>query len=573
VEKILSGGETLPPGWPVSGTTGYDFAARLNELFVDGRGLDAINRAYRNVTGRRHDFGEVVYRKKRQVMRELFHREIKALGDYLAHLSAKAGADMPARDAAQALAVVTACLPVYRTYVRSGRVVRRDRRYLEKALGEAERRRPVPAKALRFLWRVLLLEFPAGFKTRQRGDWRLLVTRWQQLTGAVMAKGYEDTALYDYNRLVSLNDVGGDPASPGLSVKEFHQWAGAWGKRWPHTINATSTHDSKRSEDVRARISVLSEIPGEWSDHLHFWMDRNRAKKVAVNGRLMPDTNTEYLLYQTLLGAWPLSRGEAPEFRERLKTYLVKAAREAKTRTSWLKINEGYEGALTGFIDAILADDGFLADFLPFQSRVAFFGAMNSLVQVLLKAALPGVPDFYQGNELWDFSLVDPDNRRPVDFTKRAEMLDGLRREEADDRGRLLDGLRTGWRDGRIKLYLTYRVLRARREDPELFREGDYVPIYAGGKSRERVVAFLRRHGESCVLAAAPRFFTGLSAAGDWPVGEAWGNDRLVLPGGAPAEWRSIFTGERISAGRSRQLYLRELFETLPVALLLSLLP
>jgi (1->4)-alpha-D-glucan 1-alpha-D-glucosylmutase len=575
VEKILSGDETLPPGWPVSGTTGYDFAARLNELFVDGAGTGDLGRLYRNITGRRQDFREVVYRKKRQVIRELFARELKALGDHLAHLSAEVGADLPARDAARALAVVTACLPVYRTYVRSGRAARRDRRYLEKALGEAGRRRSVPAEALSFLRRVLLLDFPAGFNARQRGAWRPWVMRWQQLTGAVMAKGYEDTALYDYNRLVSLNDVGGDPSSRGLSLEAFHRWAAAWGKRWPYTLNATSTHDSKRSEDVRARISVLSEIPGEWADHLHFWMDRNRSKKIEVNGRMVPDTNTEYLLYQTLLGAWPLSNAEMPEFRERLKAYLVKAAREAKTHTSWLKVNEDYENALLRFIDAILEDgkdNRFLGDFLTFQSKIAFFGALNSLSQVLLKAALPGVPDFYQGNELWDFSLVDPDNRRPVDFMRREEMLDGLRREEADDSGRLLDGLRTGWRDGRIKLYVTYRALRARRETPGLFRGGDYRPFYAGGESRERVVAFLRRQGDSFALAAAPRFFTGLSAAGDWPVGEVWGDDRIILPRVAPVEWRDVFTGEEMKIAGSR-CYLRELFGKLPVALLVSLLP
>jgi (1->4)-alpha-D-glucan 1-alpha-D-glucosylmutase len=568
VEKILSGDEPLPESWPVFGTTGYEFAARLNELFVDSRGIEAVDRVYRRVTGRRRSFSEVIYLKKRQVMRQLFLCEIKALGAYLAHLSGI----LPPRDAAQALAGVTACLPVYRTYVRSGRVGRQDRLYLEETLRQAEERGAALGEALDFLRRVLLLDFPAGFSIRQRRARRLFVMKWQQLTGAIMAKGYEDTALYDYNRLVSLNEVGSDPSSLGLSLPEFHRWAGERGRRWPHTLNATSTHDSKRSEDVRARLGVLSEIPKEWAQRLGLWMKQNRPKKVALGSRLVPEPNTELLLYQTLLGAWPLDAAEVPEFRERLRAYLVKAVREAKSFTSWLRINERYENALLGFIDAILAvkpDNLFLADFLEFQSKVAFYGALNSLSQVVLKAAMPGVPDFYRGTELWDFSLVDPDNRRPVDFVKRARALDGLRKAEKEDRVKLLSTLKTGWRDGRIKMYVTYRALQARRASPELFGHGDYRPLYAAGRNRERVCAFLRRYDGSFTLVAAPRFFTGLSAAGRWPVGEGvWGDDRMVLPRGAPREWTNAFTGETLRLEAGRVLYLREMFRTLPVALL-----
>jgi (1->4)-alpha-D-glucan 1-alpha-D-glucosylmutase len=391
---------------------------------------------------------------------------------------------------------------------------------------------------------------------------------WQQLTGAVMAKGYEDTALYSYNRLTSLNDVGGDPASPGLSVAEFHRWNRVRMKHWPYTLNATSTHDSKRSEDVRARVAVLSEVPGEWTERLNLWTGLNRPKKTAVGGRPAPDANTEYLLYQTLLGAWPMDSTQMPEFKDRLKTYMVKAAREAKTRTSWLEVNEDYEGALLRFIDALMGDGGFLADFLPFQSRLAFYGMLNSLSQVLLKAALPGVPDFYQGNELWDFSLVDPDNRRPVDFTRRDKMLDELMRKTPST-----EDLLAGWRDGRIKMYVTYRALQARRENTALFTNGDYRPLYAIGTSQEWVVAFLRRYGESYALAAAPRFFAGLTRGERWPVGEGvWGNDRLVMPRGAPAEWLNVFTGEKVRHD-GRSLYLREVFNRFPVALMLSLFP
>ncbi len=566
VEKILSGDEPLPESWPICGTTGYESAARLNELFTDSRGIAALDRVYRRVTGRRQGFAEVVYRKKRQVMRQLFPREIKALAAYLAHLSGQA---LTARDAARALAGVTACLPVYRTYIRTGRVGRRDRFYLEEALRQAGECGAAPARALDFLRRVLLLDFSAGLSRGQRRARRLFVMRWQQLTGAIMAKGYEDTALYDYHRLVSLNDVGGDPASRGLSLAEFHRWAGQRGRRWPYTLNATSTHDSKRSEDVRARLGALSEMPGEWARHLDLWMGHNRAQKVPVNGRLMPDANIEVLLYQTLFGAWPLDAAELPGFGERLQAYMVKAAREAKSFTSWLKIDEKYEDALLGFIDAVLADKQFLPDFLGFQARVAFFGALNSLSQVVLKAAMPGVPDFYRGTELWDFSLVDPDNRRPVDFVKRAQALESLQKEEDKDRGKLLDTLKTSWRDGRVKMYVIYRALQARRSNPALFGHGDYRPLYASGRHRQQIVAFLRRCGDACVLAAVPRFFSSLGAAEHWPVGEeVWRDDRLVLPRGVTDEWNNVFTGEIISAGR--KLYLREVFRTFPVALLVN---
>jgi (1->4)-alpha-D-glucan 1-alpha-D-glucosylmutase len=379
-----------------------------------------------------------------------------------------------------------------------------------------------------------------------------------------MAKGFEDTALYNYHRLVAINEVGGSPDTSGLSVEDFHKWNQARIERWPHTLNATSTHDTKRSEDVRARICVLSEIPGEWEEHLIWWMEWNSEKKLKVNGLPVPEPNTEMLLYQTLIGAWPLFAEEAPGFKERLKAYMIKAVREAKAITSWIKTNVEYENALLSFIDAILrdSDNKFFTDFLRFQRKIAWYGALNSLSQVLLKIASPGVPDFYQGTELWDFSLVDPDNRRPVDFKKRTGLLDSLLREKPP-----IGEIMTSWEDGRIKLYVIYKALNARRNNRDLFQKGEYVPLRVQGKRQENVCAFVRRYGERWALVAVPRFFTKLATINLAPVGEwAWGNGRVLLPGDAPRDWHNIFTGETFAAVEG--IAMAGLFNKFPLAML-----
>jgi (1->4)-alpha-D-glucan 1-alpha-D-glucosylmutase len=562
VEKILSGDEALTETWPVSGTTGYDFANVLNCLFVDRDGIKALNNLYTQVTGSGESFRELVYEKKKQVILELFSGEIDALGQWLAHLSGQ----FTAPEMSRALVEVTACLPVYRTYTNSFEVSSSDRRYIEGTASEAAGRKAVPKTALGFLKRVLLLDFPANIDEGDKKEWLNFVMRWQQLTGAIMAKGFEDTALYSYNRLISLNEVGGEPDSIGLSKEDFHRWNLERMKYWPHTLNATSTHDTKRSEDVRARISVLSEIPDEWAEHLGIWMKYNEAKKHLVNDHLMPEPNTELLLYQTLIGAWPLFTEGVPEFKERLKAYMIKAVREAKTITSWLKINQKYEEAILSFIDAVLedsADNKFLIDFLEFQEKIAYYGALNSLSQLLLKIASPGVPDFYQGMELWDFSLVDPDNRRPVDLKKRRELLDNLLREEPSTRDLL-----ASWKDGRIKLYVTYKALNFRRDCPVLFQKGDYIPLSVSGTRQEQVCVFARRYGKKWALVVAPRFFTKLSGAGGLPIGkQVWDDDYILVPEDTPQNCLNIFTGDIIEGRKS--LPLAEVFGAFPVALLI----
>ncbi|MBN1862186.1 MAG: malto-oligosyltrehalose synthase [Dehalococcoidales bacterium] len=577
VEKILSRNEDLPPDWPVSGTTGYDFTNTLNALFVDSKGANALDEIYRRFTGSTAAFSDVVYEKKKQVIAELFPGEIRALGRHLAALARREeGTDeLSIEELAKAIGELTACLPVYRTYTRTFQVSPRDNGYLEQALSGVKGRPNINITALDFLQRILTLDFPHRITTEHKETWLGFVLRWQQLTGAIMAKGFEDTALYGYSRLLSLNEVGGAPGARGLSVDDFHRLNLARLERWPHTMNATSTHDTKRSQDVRARINVLSEIPEEWEAHLSQWRKWNAPKKTKVNEALVPEPDIEMLVYQTLIGAWPLYEEEVPEFRERLKAYLVKAVREAKVYSNWLSPSLDYESALVMFLESILEDfkgNKFLRGWLPFTRKIAYYGMLNSLAQVLLKVTCPGVPDFYQGTELWDFSLVDPDNRRPVDFEKRVKLLNELIGKEASGLTALVRELQDSWRDGRLKMYTTYKILGFRRDNSTLFRDGDYLPLEIKGQIGE-VCAFARRLKKNWALVLAPRFFSKLDCARSLPLdSRVWGDDLLLLPDGAPENWRNVFTGEslKVSTAGKRVLPLSDVLGIFPVALLVN---
>ncbi|MEW6667640.1 MAG: malto-oligosyltrehalose synthase [Thermodesulfobacteriota bacterium] len=576
VEKILAPGETLPEGWPVAGTTGYDYLNLANALFVEGQGLLRLLSIYKGFVSSRMRPGRVVYEKKKLVMATLFGGEVETLGH---HLEALASEDRRARDVSRkdligALVEVTACLPVYRTYIRGHDVEPRDRAYLEEALSSAGRATPsLNPIALGFLRSVLFLDFRRLMTEERKNRWLGFVMRWQQFTGPIMAKGLEDTALYVYNPLISLNEVGG--SFQAASMEAFHRFNEARLKSLPFTMNATSTHDTKRSEDVRARINILSEIPWEWRDWLNRWSRLNGPKKILVAGNPVPDRNEEVLLYQTLIGAWPLLKEEIPAFRERLKGYMIKAAREAKVHTSWVSADTEHENALAAFVDGILDEsDGnaFLDDFLQAQSRLAPHGAVNSLSQVLLKITSPGLPDFYQGTELWDFSLVDPDNRRPVDFSRAARLLGELTPQLSSSPDKLLSELLSHWADGRIKLYLTHRSLTFRRERRDLFLEGEYLPLYGAGKRGENVVAYARHSGNQWALVAVPRFTVKMAGKDGFPLGrEVWGKTALRLLPGMPSSWMNILTGERVKVSRSagsETLRLSRLFSRFPVALL-----
>ena len=431
-----------------------------------------------------------------------------------------------------------------------------------------------------FLRDVLLLRFPEQAGESDKTAWLNFAMRFQQITGPVMAKGLEDTAFYIYNRLVSLNDVGGTPGRFGTPLELFHGQNLERLKSFPHSMIATATHDSKRGEDLRARIDALSEMPERWQKSLLKWSRLNKKKAVLLDGQPVPDRNEEYLLYQTLLGAWPFGGMDAAGFecfRTRIREYLTKAAREAKVNTSWNSPNADYEAALGDFVTAILAEgpgNPFLDDFLPFQGVIAHLGIFNSLSQTLLKMTSPGVPDFYQGTELWDLSLVDPDNRGQVDYRVRSEALAGLKTREAEiGAGKLFGELLGKREDGRIKLYLIFRVLNYRRGNRDLFDHGEYLPLEAQGARARNLCAFERRAGGKSVLVVVPRFPGSLAPEiGQTPTGErAWQDTFLRLPEGGAGDYRNVITDEQVRVEERPGVVgisLARLFAVAPFALL-----
>ena len=577
VEKILSEGEPLPEDWAVYGTTGYDFLNAVNGLFVDGGSRRALERIYRRFLGTQINYRDLENSSKKMIMLVSLASEINALSHQLERIAKRNRRyrDFTLNVLTFAIREVIACLPVYRTYITGpDGVAQRDKAYIETAVARAKRRNPRTAVAVfDFIRDALLLRNIDEFREEDRPALISFAMRFQQMTGPVMAKGVEDTSFYVYNRLVSLNEVGGNPERVGVTVAAFHHQNDQRLRRWPHSLLATSTHDTKRSEDVRARIDILSEMPREWSEAVTRWSRLNAAKKTTVDGEPAPDRNDEYLLYQTLVGAWPVEPvrpEEFAEFRERIAAYMLKATREAKVHTSWVNPHEGYDAAVRDFVLQLLADDDsdpFLTDLRALQQRVAYYGQFNSLAQTLLKLTSPGVPDTYQGAELWDLSLVDPDNRRPVDFAKRARLLRELKRREKKGVAPLLRELLTHWQDGRIKLYVTSKTLNFRRDNPDLFLRGDYVPLRGRGPGAERVVAYARRQGTTWALVAVPRLMTRLCPPGEAPLGETvWGDTGIVLPRRAPQSWRNVLTGENVNA--ERVLLLRDVLRSFPVALL-----
>lgn len=581
VEKVLGGDEPLPEDWPVCGTTGYDFLNAVNGVFIEPQGLQMLEANYARFTGDTATFDDVCYSRNKLVMEQLFQGEVNALAHLLGKIAAgdRHARDLPFSELTQALVEVTACLPVYRTYIRDFEVSSRDRVYIDRALKAARRRTPrerVSSAAFDFLRCVLLLD-PPYYAESHKEEWLTFVMRWQQFTGPVMAKGLEDTSYYVHNSLISLNEVGGDPIRKNLpfDLEAFHLFNQERPAHWRCTLNATSTHDTKRGEDVRARINVLSELPEQWENCLRRWSRWNQAKKPLVGRRPVPDPAEEVLLYQTMLGAWPLEEDEIPSFKERLQAFTIKAAREAKINTSWMNPNGEYEGALTSFLEFILEASGtnrFLRDFITFQETIAHFGWLNALSMLLLKIASPGIPDFYQGTELWNLSLVDPDNRRPVDFQQRARFLDDLRRREHEGLVSLARDLLDHWRDGGVKLYTSWKALQFRVAHRDCFLEGQYFPLYASGKRIENVCAFARHKGGDWALVAVPRLLTKVVDPGSVPLGqEAWGASSLPLPPGGPQVWTNVFTGETLRAGMENKkpvVRLQQVFRDFPVALL-----
>ena len=571
VEKILAQHENLPGDWPVSGTTGYDYLNRANGIFVNPEGAHQLEEIYASFIGRQHDFSDVLYQKRKLVMNTLFGVEMRTLGRHLAELAAqdRYARELERRFLIDALIEVTACLPVYRTYIRNMDVPAQAVSYIDQAVESARKRAPLTPGYFNFVREVLLLLNPPHVLPDQREARLAFVMRWQQFTGPIVAKGLEDTALYVYHPLLSLNEVGGNPRpSDATSPEGFFSFLQQRRENWPASLDATSTHDTKRSEDVRARLNVLSEIPNEWNERLERWTGLNAQHKEQTGSRPTPDRNEEYYLYQTLLGVWPLEQAGFSALLERVQDHLIKATREAMVHTRWTRPNQQHEDALRNFVARILSpeNDEFLKDFREFESKIARFGMINGLSQALVKIAAPGVADFYQGSELWDLRLVDPDNRGPVDFTTRAGALNEIAGAEAE--GLLLRSLLDCWCNGRIKLFLIWRALRFRRGHASLFHEGEFLPLEASGCNARNVISFIRRAGSKSVLVAVPRWLSQLPA-GRQTLQFDWCDTRLALPPGSPRQWKNILTNgevQGLSQNDGMSISATDLFAQFPVA-------
>jgi len=572
VEKVLAPGEALPD-WPVQGTTGYDFLNGLNALFCRKANEKAMTALYGRFARSALSYPELVIEKKRLILDRHMAGDLDNLVHRLQKLARyyRYGSDLTHHGLYRALGEVLVQLPVYRTYTAPGELREADLDCLRQTLSRAREENPGLVNEIDFIGRVLRLEYDEFLDPAARRAWLRFAMRLQQFTAPLTAKGFEDTLLYVYNRLLSLNDVGGAPERFGLEEKEFHAFCRQRRETWPHSLNATSTHDTKRGEDVRARLNVLSELPQQWRQAVQEWSRLNRPLKRSLGRHKVPDRDDEYFLYQTLVGAWPAEGGEEGEFGERLRTYLVKAVREAKVHTAWIKPDEAYEEAFVRFAAALLdPTHPFLGAFRPFQRKVAFFGLLNSLAQTLIKITAPGIPDFYQGSELWDLNLVDPDNRRPIDFSRRRRALQEIRRQWHRNRSGLLRELLAQWQNGRAKLFLVYRALAARRSCLPLFQEGVYQPLSAEGPLHEHLFAFARKHREGWAVTIVPRFLAGLLQEEAYPLGdEVWGETRLELP--AEAEWTEALTGTPL--GCRDALRAGEALACFPVALLLGRLP
>ena len=569
VEKIMARHEHLHEDWPVDGTTGYEFANLVLGLLIDPAGEEPFTQIYSDFIGERKIFADMVRDCKLRIMRNEMTSELNVLAREAAGVAHEdpATADFTQNVLHRAIREVLACFPVYRIYIDPDATPSdEDRRYLDWAMKRARaNEKEIDSSVFDFVYKILSADLVSQSRS---GFSRYAVLRCamklQQYSGAVMAKGLEDTAFYRYNRFVALNEVGGDPDQFGISISNFHKANVQRAKRWPNSMLCTSTHDTKRGEDVRARLAVLSEMPAEWAKQVQLWSRILRARRGDIQASAPPARNDEYLLYQQLVGTWPmellngdnLDTAVLEQYRKRLQQSTIKAIREAKVHSSWASPNTAYEEAVLTFIENALdplSSQSFLTAFLPFARTVTLLGVRNSLVQTVLKLTVPGVPDIYQGTELWDLSLVDPDNRRPVDYDVRLRLLNAANATP--------EALLHHWQDGAIKLFILSRILAFRSRERDLFAKGEYEPLAVTGHDADCVCAFARRLGDRCAIIAVALFPMRVEA------GVGWAGTVVTTPSCASGRrLRDVLTGAEMLAAETLDPYV--MFRKLPVAVL-----
>lgn len=588
VEKILGPDEPLPAEWPIEGTTGYYFLNVINGLFVDPAGLRQLEKHYAKYLDEDVDFHEIVYDCKRLILSGPMQSEVQLLAHRLDRLSNRhrLSRDYTLQALRAVLREIMACFPVYRTYLVDGCVTDRDRSVVQRAIAHARRRNPVAdASVFQFVRDVLFFEQPANLDAEGKLQRDLFVGRFQQVTGPVMAKGVEDTAFYRYLPLTSLEEVGGEPAQAVRSVADLHEQNAGRREHWPQALLASTTHDTKRTEDVRARITILSEIPDRWRTVVQKWTRTNRKHVREVDGEPAPSRNDEWLVYQTLVGMWPLTPPDDAQRQnliERLQAYMRKAIHEAKVRTSWINPNAAYDDAVDQFVAGILSDRNpkFLKDLQEFHESIVNLGLWTSISQVLIKLTAPGIPDIYQGQEIWDFSLVDPDNRRPVDYARRRQLLDAIHQHTATPEGRLelARSLAANPRDDRTKLFVTWSALQLRKAWGADILSAAYTPLAVDGPKAGHVIAYARTRTaqddrpESAAILVVPRLLHGLHAkpAQQLPLEPAeWGETAVNLQQFAGKQLRNLLTGRTISSHNGR-LSLSEALQDFPAGLFVT---
>ncbi len=571
VEKILALDENLPANWPVEGTSGYDFMNYLNGIFCRTENEKRFTNIYLRFIRVVYSFEKLAKEKKRLIVKTRMAGEVERLAFIIDGISQKDrfGVDITMHGIKEALEEILIDFPIYRTYINSDKIDESDKNYIENVINEVKENNPRLINEFNYIGNLLLLKYGDHYTVEQKAATLDFVMKFQQLTGPLMAKGFEDTALYIYNRFLSLNEVGGDPGKFGISLTEFHSYNKKKIKEWPHSFSSTSTHDTKRGEDVRARLNVLSEIPDEWEEKVKQWTRLNKLHQNYKNKGRAIDRNDEYFLYQTLVGSFPFNEDEYKQFIKRIKEYVIKAVREAKVYTAWLKPDNDYENAFTTFVEKILTESNnnlFLLDFIQFTKKISFYGIFNSLSQTLVKFTAPGIPDIYQGAELWDLTLVDPDNRRPVNYDIRRKYLEEIREKKENLNSQFLSELLREKENGKVKLFLIYNLLHSRKKYNSLFNHGDYSPVKVNGEYEKNVISFYRSYESNFALTVAPRFLTSLIKPGEMPLkDEIWKNTSITPPAGIKS-WKNILTGEIIENKNS--LKIGEILKNFPAALL-----